>query len=305
MLPGTEFHFLTRMEFADLPRNMKMFDKVYGVEGGCEIGRQFLSAAFLIPKLHKEKYDVVIDLQRNLLARTIRRMLFPRSYSEFDRFSLNSAGDRTRVTINKLGFAPLPEMLVRLDLRENDRGLDKLKRGGHEPGKKLVVLNPAGNFVTKSWPIESYRRFAEGWISTVDSNVQFLMIGVEKLREKSGYLEQKLGKRVISLVGKTTISEAFNILRQAELVISEDSGLMHMAWVAQVPVVALFGSSRSTWSRPLGTSSVYLNSLDIECGECLQPTCRFGDVHCLTRYSPEFVIETAKKLLAQRVRINN
>jgi len=305
ILPATEFHFVTREEFADLPRNLKMFDKVYGVEGGFDIGRQFLSAAFLVPKLQKEKYDVVIDLQRNLLTRTIRRMLFPRSYSEFDRFSLNSAGDRTRATINKAGFAPLPEMLARLDLRENDRGLGKLKGAGHEPGKKLVVLNPAGNFGTKSWPIESYRRFAEGWISTVDSNVQFLMLGVERLREKSKYLEEKLGKRVINLVGKTTLSEAFNILRQAELVISEDSGLMHMAWVAQVPVVALFGSSRSTWSRPLGTSSACLNSSDLECGECLQPTCRFGDVHCLTRYSPEFVVETAKKLLAQRVRINN
>jgi ADP-heptose:LPS heptosyltransferase len=275
---------------------MKMFDKVYAVEGGFDISRQFLSAAFLIPRLQKEKYDVVIDLQRNLLTRTIRRMLFPRSVSEFDRFSLNSAGDRTRATINKIGFTPLPEMLARLDVRENDRGLEK---AGYDPGRNLVVLNPAGNFITKSWPIESYRRFAEGWINTVDSSVQFLMLGVERLREKSEYLEEKLGKAVINLVGKTTISEAFNILRQAEIVISEDSGLMHLAWVAQVPVVALFGSSRSSWSKPLG-KSVCLDSSDLECGECLQPTCRFDDVHCLTRYSPEFVIETAQKLLARR-----
>src|SRR5450759_612598 len=299
-LPATELHFVTREEFADLPRNVKMFEKVYAVEGGFDTRRQFMSAAFLIPRLRKEKYDVVIDLQRNLLTRTIRRILFPRSYSEFNRFSLNSAGDRTRATINKIGFTPLPEMLVRLDLRENDRGLDKLKRAGYDLGKKLVVLNPAGNFNTKSWPIESYRRFAQGWISTVDSSVQFLMLGVERLREKSNYLEEKLGKTVINLVGKTTISEAFNILRQAELVISEDSGLMHMAWVAQVPVVALFGSSRSSWSKPLG-KSVCLDSSDLECGECLQPTCRFGDVHFLTRYSPEFVIETARELLAMNV----
>jgi ADP-heptose:LPS heptosyltransferase len=300
ILPATEFHFVTREEFADLPHNLKMFDKVYGVEGGFDIRRQFMSAAFLIPRLQKERYEVVIDLQRNLLTRTIRRFLFPKSFSEFDRFSLNSAGDRTLATINKIGFTPLPEMLARLDLRENDRGLDKLKRAGYDPGKKLIVLNPAGNFITKSWPIESYRRFADGWISTVDSNVQFLMLGMESLREKSKYLEDNLGKIVINLVGKTTISEAFSILRQAELVISEDSGLMHMAWVAQVPVVALFGSSRSSWSKPLG-KSVCLDSSDLECGECLQPTCRFGDVHCLARYSPEFVIETARKLLAKRV----
>jgi ADP-heptose:LPS heptosyltransferase len=300
ILPATELHFVTREEFADLPRNLKMFDKVFGVKGGFDIRRQFLSAAFLIPKLQKEKYDVVIDLQRNFLTRTIRRILFPKSFSEFDRFSLNSAGDRTRAAINKIGFTPLPEMLARLDLRENDRGLDKLKRTKYDPRKNLVVLNPAGNFITKSWPIENYCRFAEGWINTVDSSVQFLMLGVERLRGKSKYLEEQLGKKVINLVGKTTISEAFNILRQARLVISEDSGLMHMAWVAQVPVVALFGSSRSTWSKPLG-KSVCLDSSDLECGECLQATCRFGDVHCLTRYSPEFVIEIARKLLIKNV----
>ncbi len=297
-LPKTKFHFVTREDFADLPRNLKMFEKVYAVEVGSDIRRQFMSAAFLIPRLQKEKYDVVIDLQRNLLTRTIRRMLFPRSFSEFDRFSLNSAGDRTRATINKIGFAPLPEILGRLDLRENDRGLAK---AGYDPGKKFVVLNPAGNFITKNWPMDSYRRFAEGWINTVDSSVQFLILGVEGLREKSKYLEEQLGKKVINLVGKTTISEAFNILRHAELVISEDSGLMHMAWVAQVPVVALFGSSRSSWSKPLGARSICLDSSDLECGECLQPTCRFGDVHCLARYSPEFVIETARRLLAKNV----
>jgi ADP-heptose:LPS heptosyltransferase len=300
ILPATEFHFVTREEFADIPRNVKMFDKVYAVNGGFDINRQFMSAAILIPRLQKEKYDVVIDLQRNFLTRTIRRLLFPRSFSEFDRFSLKSAGDRTRDTINKIGFTPLPDMLSRLDLREADRGLDKLKSAGYDPGRKLVVLNPAGNFITKSWPLESYQRFAEGWSNTVDSSVQFLILGVERLREKSNYLKAILGRTIIDLVGKTTLSEAFNILRQAELVLSEDSGLMHMAWVAQVPVVALFGSSRSSWSKPVG-NSVCLNSSDLECGECLQATCRFGDVNCLTRYSPEFVIETAKKLLTTRV----
>ncbi len=298
ILPETEFHFLTREDFADLPRNLKMFDKVHVVEGGFDIRRQFVSAAILTPRLQIEKYDVVIDLQRNFLTRTIRRLLFPKSFSEFDRFSLHSAGDRTQATIDKIGFTHLPEMVVPLDLRDDDHGLEK---AGYDPGKKIVVLNPAGNFITKAWPIDNYRRLAEGWMSTVDSNVQFLILGVESLREKSKYLEDKLGKNIINLVGKTTISEAFNILRHTQIVISEDSGLMHMAWVAQVPVVALFGSSRSSWSKPIGTRSIYLDSSDLECGECLQPTCRFGDVHCLTRYSPEFVIATAQKLLAKRV----
>ena len=129
---------------------------------------------------------------------------------------------------------------------------------------------------------------------------KFLVLGTEQIREKANFLKKNLGDKLINLVGKTTPSEAFAILQKAELVVSEDSGLMHMAWVAQVPVVALFGSSRSAWSKPPGRWSVCLDSSDLDCGECLQPACRFGDVHCLSRYSTGFIVETARKLLEEK-----
>jgi len=82
-------------------------------------------------------------------------------------------------------------------------------------------------------------------------------------------------------------------------VLSEDSGLMHMAWVSGTPVVALFGSTRSDWSRPLGPRSVFLDSSDLSCGACMQATCRRGDVFCLSRRSPEEVFARAVSLLEQ------
>ncbi|MGA7160800.1 MAG: glycosyltransferase family 9 protein [Bacteroidota bacterium] len=298
--PSTLFHFLTREEFGDLPRNMKMFDAVFTIGGGRDRVRQFLDAVRLLPQLQKEKYDVVIDLQRNMLSRTVRRMVRPKSFSEFDRFSLNSAGERTRRTINNLLPQPMAELLPLLELRENYHSLNALIASGYNTSKKLIVLNPAGSFITRNWPLDCFLEFAHGWITHVDDASQFLILGTEGLREKALFLKENLGDKLINLVGKTSPSEAFAILQKAELVVSEDSGLMHMAWVAQVPVVALFGSSRSAWSKPLGKWSVCLASSDLECGECLQPACRFGDVHCLSRYTPGFVIETAKKLLERK-----
>ena len=298
--PSSRFHFLTREEFSDLPRAMKMFDTVYTIGGGRDQTRQFGNAVRLIPRLRKEQYDVVIDLQRNMLSRMLRQLMRPKSFSEFDRFSLNTAGDRTRKTINNLGAEPVPELLPRLDLRENLRGLSILNAAGYNPERKLIVLNPAGSFVTKCWPLDHFIGFANGWIKNIDADVQFLMLGTELVREKARYLKEKLGNKIINLVEKTTPSDAFTIIQKAELVVSEDSGLMHMAWVAQVPVVALFGSTRSVWSKPIGQRSVCLDSSDLECGECLQPTCRFGDVRCLSRYSAEFVAETARTLLDKK-----
>jgi heptosyltransferase II len=298
--PSSQIHFLTRDEFSELPRRLKIFTAVHTIGGGRSRPRQYGNALRLVPRLQKERFDVVIDLQRNAMSRMIRRLLLPKSFSEFDRYSLNSAGDRTRATIDKLGARPIPESLPPIDVREDPRASGILNEAGYHGTNKLIVLNPAGNFVTKSWPLEHYLDFANRWIDNVNAKAQFLILGTEAIQDKAVYVKEKLGGRVLNLVGKTTASEAFAILQKAELVVSEDSGLMHMAWVAGVPVVALFGSTRSAWSKPLGEWSVCLNSSDLECGECLKPACRFGDVRCLSRYTAEFIVETAKTLLDRK-----
>jgi ADP-heptose:LPS heptosyltransferase len=297
LVPTAQFHFLTRDEFSDLPFNMTIFDRVLTIDGGRNPKKQWLKAFALIPSLLQEHYDSVIDLQRNSLSRMIRKMLHPKSFCEFDRFSLQSAGERTKLTIEKLGIAQFREPLPKLRLRDNDRGLNRLLAANFDPAKKLIVLNPAGNFITKNWPLEYYDRFARTWLDTVNTQVQFLILGTESLRTKAELLKNRLGNTLISLVGSTTQVEAFNILRRADLVLTEDSGLMHLACAAQVPVIALFGSTKSIWSKPWGPVSVCLHSSDLECGECSQPSCRFGDIHCLTRHTPDAVIKIAQDIL--------
>ncbi|MDD8017335.1 MAG: glycosyltransferase family 9 protein [Bacteroidota bacterium] len=299
-LPRTEFHFLTREEFADIPRTLPLFEKVHIIGGGRERVKQLLSTVSLLPYLMKEHYDIVIDLQRNTLSRMIRQFLRPQSFSEFDRYSLDSAGARTKSTIDKLGFNLTSFELPRIEARNQKSAIQKFQSFGYDPTKQLIVVNPAGNFITKNWSVENYIGFANGWCEHVDANVQFAILGLNTLEEKAAVLKEKLGDKLINMVGKTTASEAFSILQHAKLVLSEDSGLMHMAWVAQVPVVALFGSTKSVWSRPLGKWSICLNSSDLECGECFQATCRFGDIHCLSRYTPQQVIDVAQRLLHEK-----
>jgi ADP-heptose:LPS heptosyltransferase len=72
---------------------------------------------------------------------------------------------------------------------------------------------------------------------------------------------------------------------------------MHMSWVSGVPTLALFGSSRGDWSRPLGPRSLCLDSSDLECRFCMEEECRYGDVRCLTRRDPREVAELAFRLM--------
>ena len=297
ILPSTQFHFLTREEFSSLPHNMALFSRVLTIGGGRNPKLQWLHAIRGIPSFMRERYDIVIDLQRNSLSRMIRRVLHPKSFCEYDRFSLHTAGDRIRGTVQKLGFTPLPDTLPRLTLRNDNKGLEKLFSSNFNPAKKIFVLNPAGSSETKNWPMEYYVQFARTWLDTIDNNIQFLVLGTDAIREKTEYLKNQLGQNLITLIGLTTQAEAFNILQKADLVLTEDSGLMHMAWVSQIPVLALFGSTKSTWSKPIGEFSICLDSSDLECGGCSRPSCFFGDIHCLTRHKPDLVIKVAQELL--------
>ncbi len=296
---GIELHFLTREEFADIPRSAAMFSKVFSIDDKRNPKILLAKSLRMLPQFLSEQYDVVLDLQRNSVSRWLRRLLLPKSYSEFDRHSALSAGERVRNTISLLGLYEIGVQLPAVELKSYDLSKDTWKSAGYSRGVRYIVLNPAGSSSSKNWPIENYARFAELWLKKVDDGAKFLVIGTERVVEKASYLKRKMGERVINLVGLTVPAEAIFLIRQSRLILTEDSALMHMAWISKIPLVALFGSTFSVWSRPLGDSSVLLDSADLDCGCCNQPLCRFGDVHCLTRYSPESVVKVAAELFSK------
>ena len=289
-----EIDLLTRREVADVPANVVLFRRVYRIGGGRRFRGQLLSALLLQPLLLVNKYDVVLDLQNNRLSRLVRRSLRSTAWSSFDRFSPLPAGERTRRTIEDAGF-PLPRVTAGLDLKEGNRGLQILKHAGGAVDRELVVLSPEGASPTRNWPLDHYADFARLWCARRPA--QFVILGLPWLKAKAAALQAQLGNDLVNLVGQTTASQALAIVQAAQLVISEDCGLMHMAWVSGVPTLALFGSTRHDWSAPLGPHSRCLHSGDLPRGACMDASCRFGDVHCLTRYTPEFVVEQAEELV--------
>ena len=107
---------------------------------------------------------------------------------------------------------------------------------------------------------------------------------------------------LVTNIGELTTHGPQGTVQRASLVLTEDCGLMHMAWTSGVRTLALFGSSRHDWSAPLGGHSLCLHSGDLPCGACMDAVCRFGDVHCLTRYTPEHVVAEAERLVARTPR---
>jgi len=296
--PGVRLDLLTREETSEIPERVRCIDRVHVLGGGRSTRKQILRAIEMIPRLRREDYDVVLDLQRNRVSRLVRFLLRPVAYGEFDRFSPKPAGWRTAAAIESAGLGKLPPIRP-LELENETEGLSLLADHGW-CGSTLVVLNPAGAFPTRNWPLENYVTFARLWLERVaDRTTKFLVLGLDKITARARFLESRLGAHLIDLTGKTSPPEALGIVRRARLVLSEDSALMHMAWTSGVPVVALFGASRGDWSAPPpGSRSICLHSGDLECGFCMKEACPFGHIECLTRHTPEKVLDAALDLLA-------
>ncbi|HXO76323.1 MAG TPA: glycosyltransferase family 9 protein, partial [Puia sp.] len=257
--------------------------------------KQFFYTLLFLPRLWFQRYDMVIDLQNNPLSRLVRKTIRPKGWSAFDRYSPRAAGERTRLTIEAAGLGyNQADTRFQIKMPAGDRK-KLLDHGWHEE-KKLVVLNPAGASETRNWPIPNYISFARLWLREFP-DTQFLVLGTGFIAEKAAALKKGLGEDLIDLVGETTPQEAFSIIQLTSLVLSEDSGLMHMAWISGIPTVALFGSTRSDWSRPLGDHTILLGSSDLPCGDCLQAVCRYGDNHCLTRWTPAYVLHQCLTLI--------
>jgi len=293
--PNTQLDFLTRKETADIPKSIRLFNKVYVLSGGRNNKLILLHALLLLPLLLLQNYDIVLDLQNNKVSRIVRCLLFPKAWSEFDKFSPISAGERTRLTIEAAGLGKI-DMKQRFQLKNKNSGINKLKAKKWDGLSELIVLNPAGFFKTRNWNIENYIAFVEFWLHK-KPNTTFLLLGDNRINDKAKIVEEAFEGRVINLVNQTSVAEAFAVIQQVKFMLTEDSGLMHMAWTSGIPTLALFGSTRSDWSAPQGKYSKCFTSSDLECGCCMAAECKYGDVHCLTRYTPEYIVKEALLLL--------
>lgn len=248
--------------------------------------------------LRSEPLDAVLDLQRSPLSRALLRHLRPRAFCQFDRFAPRHGLERYVEAVEACGLGPLtPLFVARTREAVAVRGDALLRGAGRDPGRPLVLLNPAGGWETKQWPLDRWAALGRALSAT--RGAQLLLLGAGAPADRVASLAAALGGDAIDLTGRTDPGEALAVAARCALAVSEDSGLMHLAWVQGIPVVALFGATRATWSRPLGAVSSGFYSEDLPCGACMQPVCARGDLHCLIRLSVDDVLARADAALTK------
>ena len=184
----------------------------------------------------------------------------------------------------------------RLELSESDINVAMEDLRLEQPQGKLLILCPGAEYgPAKCWPQEYYGELASRMI---DRGWEVWLFGSEKDSKACSGVNTVSGGRCVNLSGRTSLAQAVDLMSLADAVVSNDSGLMHVAAALDRPLVAIYGSSDPGFTPPLNEHKEILH-LGLDCGPCFKRECPEGHLKCLQEISVDMVINALQRVVEE------
>ncbi|MGL4563882.1 MAG: lipopolysaccharide heptosyltransferase II [Halioglobus sp.] len=190
--------------------------------------------------------------------------------------------------------SPLPAPRLSVDADQARRCREQL---GLAPDRPLLALCPGAEFGgAKRWPAASYGELARHYLA---QGWQVALFGSANDRAVTGAVRQYTAGHDLcfDLAGRTRLAEAVDLLSLATAVVSNDSGLMHIAAALARPLVVIYGATSPGFTPPLNANAAILASA-IDCAPCFQRECPLGHHRCMRDTPVERVAGALDALLA-------
>ncbi len=237
--PDAALHFLTKKNFKQVTIYNPFIDTIHTLEEDIDI---------TINELKKYKFDYIADLQKNFRSRRIVDALnvpsasFPKLNIRkwlYTNFKINTLPNRSIVeryfeAVKKIGVTNDGEGLNYFIPEEKETKQDDIPMS-HWAGYVGCVIG--GSFATKKMPVQKWQEFVAKCPYPV-----ILLGGPEDCEEGEQIVLQQEGK-VYNACGKFNLTESADLVRRARVVVTNDTGLMHVAAAFKKPIVSLWGNT--------------------------------------------------------------
>lgn len=311
--PNSHIAFMVRPYSRDIVEGNPYLNEViiYSKE---EAEKGILGNMRFVAHLSKKRFDIAIILhptnRAHLIAflagvpervgydKKMARFLLTKRISHTKQFGLKHETDYVLDMLRYIGVEPKDKTLyMPMKDESEERIKDVLKINGVYDEGALIAIHPGASCPSKRWPLENFVKVADSIVDLYKAKIVVLSGAREK--EFGDTLANSVRKNSINLSGMTTVADLASILRRARLLISNDSGPVHIACAVGTKVLAIFGRndrglSPTRWG-PTGKDDVILHK-DVGCDECLAHNCKIG-FKCLEAITVEEVLTAAKEML--------
>ncbi|PID30477.1 MAG: hypothetical protein CR982_01085 [Candidatus Cloacimonadota bacterium] len=256
-------------------------------------------------KISNEDYDFVFDLHRNRKTRYITKKfknVFKYNKRVWERFALVFFKKKYEkiIPIPHLYFQALGKAGFNIPLTYKpsfyiDRDVEKgvLKR--YRVLKDFIVVSPGASYFTKMWPKQYFKKV----LDNLDYTVVILGHGEEESKI-SRFISQG-NTKAYDLCNKLTLEESAVFIKRAKVMLTNDSGLMHLAQCFKTPVVAIFGSTTEEFGFfPYATDHVIHEINNLKCRPCThfgKKYCPQKHFKCMLDINPEDVYNSVVKYI--------
>lgn len=323
--PAARLDFVVKSQFAEVLRYHPAIDHLY--EFNPDGGWQELRALALC--LREVGYDVIFDIHKNFRSRSLAATAKPRRILRHRKHVLR----RWLLVNTKINFmANVPPIYQRylaaakplnvsaspvdgrwLELFWSERVEQEAERAlvahNWQPHLPLVGLAPGAGYFTKRWPPEY---FAELALHLIQSGNQVVVLGgvqdagvVQSMMKHltAVMAQQHPGAGLINLAGALSLLASAAVIKRCRLLVTNDSGLMHVAEAVGTPLIAIFGSTtRELGFFPQLAGSRVVENHNLRCRPCSHlghQRCPLGHFRCMQDIHPEAIAVAAKELLGE------
>ncbi len=255
-----------------------------GLREGLLLPNSFSSALLFFLAGVPERMGYATDLRGPLLTKAIKKPKDPMHQVDYYLQLLSALGIPV---VRKELYFPVEKGL-------SERGRRILEEHGLKGEEMIALLAPGAAYgEAKRWPTSYFRELAKILLS---EGIKVLVVGGEGEILQGEEIVAGL-KGALNLCGKTALEDLPGVFLASKVLVSNDSGLMHLGAALSLPQVAIFGSTSPELTGPRNKKAVVLK-VNLPCSPCGQRTCKYSHYRCLREISPKMVWEAVKELLS-------